>query len=178
MKLSGESAEPKLAQERAILEELVKNLERHPWFADGWLAGIHPFPESPADPEVLTLHVFRTSWLNEDHKGVHFETFLGPRELKKKQATLALHMFHHVYVPGTRVKPSKLSKAVIEVTYKKISSWKGYKFKTGLYGTQPFKLILDMSSDRFVEVFAKELERLCLELGPVIDEKLAEMLSP
>lgn len=176
--MSRNTAESELVQERAILEELVKNLERHPWFSDGWLARIHPFPDGPAAPEVLTLHVFRTSWLNEDHKGVHFETFLGPRELKKKQATLALHMFHHDYIPGTRVKPSKLSKAVIEATYKKISRWKGYRFKIGLYGTQPFKLTLDMSSNRFEEVFAKELERLCLELGPVIDEKLAEILSP
>lgn len=175
MKLSGNTAEAKLVQERAILEAVVKNLEQQAWF-NGWQASLHPFPPTPAEPEVLTLHVFRVSWLNSDHKGIHFETFLGPRELKKQETTLALHMFHHDYIPGTQVKPTKLSRAVIEATYNKISKWKGYKFKTGMYGTQPFKLVLDLSSGTFEEDLVKELECLCRELGPVIDAKLTEIL--
>lgn len=86
-------------------------------------------------------------------------------------------MFHHDYIPGTQIKPAKLSRPVIEATYNKVSNWKGYRFKTGMCGTQPFKLVLDLSSNRFVEDLVKELERLCRELGPVIDEKLAELLA-
>lgn len=142
-----------------------------------WLTSVHQYPPQPASPEVFTLHVFRSNWFNEDKQGVHFETFMGPKEWKTGQVQIAMHIFHVETIPGTAIKRHAVAVPFVDKIYDNVCRWDGYKFRTGKYGAHPFTKVLSFEHETFSEQLAAELARLCLELGPVMDKTLASVLA-
>ncbi|HNB22853.1 MAG TPA: hypothetical protein PKZ32_10555 [Candidatus Melainabacteria bacterium] len=159
---------------------LMKKLKEHGLSQqqlNGWLTSVHQYPAPPAQAEVFTLHVFRPNWFNENRSGIHIETFMGPKEWKKKQIQIALHIFHTETIPNTTLKRRAFAVPFVDAIYDQVSSWKGYKFRVGKYGAHPFTKILSFDEEQFESRLAEELLRLCLELGPKIDETLQSVLS-
>jgi len=154
-----------------IFQQVIASIKARPWFAKGeWNASIHPFPEK--DPEALTLHVFKEHWLNADTRGIHIESFLHLDPGKRKKSSVHLHLLHDDLIPGTNLKRHALSKPVVNAIYDEVSRWKGYKFRAGRYGMQPFTKELDGNSAKFVAQLSEELELLCRHVGPAIDRAL------
>lgn len=142
-----------------------------------WITSVHQFPPEPADPEVFTLHVYRSNWFNEDRQGIHFETFMGPKEWKKRQIQIAMHIFHVESIPGTSLKRRAVAVPFVDEIYELVSSWEGYTFRTGKYGANPFTKHLSFEIETFETQLSSELLKLCLELGPKMDEALKSALS-
>lgn len=159
------------------LRNVGELLCREAWFSRDWLFDTHPFPAEPALPECVTLHIFRPGWFNEDHQGVHFESFLSPKEWKKKQLSVAMHIFHCRYVPGTSVKRREIAKPFIDACVDLVSSWPGYVFRAGRYGTHPFTYHLTFESETLVPLLAAEFTKLCLQLGPLMDRTLGDVVG-
>lgn len=142
-----------------------------------WITSVHPFPPKPADPEVFTLHVYRSNWFNESRQGIHFETFMGSKEWKKQQIQIAMHIFHIENIPGTSLKRRAVAVPFVDEIYELVSSWDGYTFRTGKYGAHPFTKHLLFEIETFETQLSSELLKLCLELGPKMDETLKSVLS-
>lgn len=144
--------------------------------ASKWVTSVHQFPPEPAEPEVFTLHVFRSNWFNDDRQGIHFETFMGPKEWNKKQIQIAMHIFHVENIPGTSLKRRAVAVPFVDQIYKVVSSWEGYTFRTGKYGAHPFTKHLSFEIETFEAQLSSELLRMCLELGPKMDKALKSVL--
>lgn len=160
----------------ALLTAVAKELSAKPWFKKGnWRFSVHHFPPAPAEPESVTMHVYRSNWMNEDRQGIHFETSLSSKVWKEKKAPLMMHIFHHTHVPGTSIKRIKVSQPFIDKSFDIISSWNGYKFRAGKYGTHPFTKIIPFD-ESYSKNLCTEFERMCLSLGPLMDEALNAVL--
>ncbi len=163
----------------AILNDVAAQLAKQSWFSKScWICSVHSFPPPPAAPQSVTLHVYKSGWFNHDRQGIHFETFISPKEWRSKTVPLMLHILHTDHIPNTKLKRIKLSQPFIEKTFDLISSWPGYVFRTGKYGTHPFTRNIEFcldDTDAFIAAMAQELTRLCKELGPVMDKTLAEV---
>ncbi len=172
---SHDLAEQKLNGAASILTEKLK---AHGDRGSGkWLTSVHQYPPAPAEAEVLTLHVYRSNWFNEDRQGIHFETFIGPKEWKKKQIQIAMHIFHVENIPGTSLKRRAVAVPFVDEIYDLVSSWEGYSFRTGKYGAHPFTKHLSIESETIEAALAAELLKLCLKLGPKMDRTLEAVLS-
>ncbi len=167
----------KLECAAALLKKQMKQSGLAAHEHKNWLTSVHQYPPKPSVPEVFTLHVFRPNWFNEDRQGIHFETFLGPKEWKKKQVQIAMHIFHVEHVPGTSVKRRAIAVPFVDEIYDVVSSWDGCKFRTGKYGAHPFTKILSFEYEEFEVQLSEELLRLCLELGPKMDRTLKSVLT-
>lgn len=141
-----------------------------------WIASVHQYPPPPAAVEVFTLHVFRSNWFNEGRQGIHFETFMGPKEWKKRQIQIAMHIFHVERIPGTSLKRRAVAFPFVNEIYELVSSWDGYTFRTGKYGAHPFTKYLSFEVETLEEQLSSELLRLCLKLGPKMDKTLKSVL--
>lgn len=157
-------------------ELLIHRLEDNNRYG-GWLTSVHQYPPEPAEPEVFTLHVFRANWFNEDRQGIHFETFMGPKEWKKKQVQIAMHIFHVELIPGTSIKRRAVAVPFVDAIYDRVIKWDGFKFRTGKYGAHPFTKILSFEYETFEAQLSAELLRMCLELGPRMDKVLKSVLD-
>ncbi len=141
----------------------------------GWLTSVHQYPPEPAIAEVFTLHVYRSNWFNEDRQGIHFETFIGPKEWKKKQIQIAMHIFHVETIPGTTLKRRAVAVPFVDEIHDLVSGWQGYTFRTGKYGAHPFTKNLSFEVETLEAQLSAELLRLCLELGPRMDRVLKNL---
>ncbi len=154
----------------------LNNLKVAGYDHKSWITSVHQYPPKPAEPEVFTLHVFRSNWFNEDRQGIHFETFMGPKEWKKKQIQIAMHIFHVENIPGTSLKRRAVAVPFVDEIYELVSSWDGYTFRTGKYGAHPFTRHLSFDVDTLEAQLSTELLRLCLELGPRMDKTLKSVV--
>ncbi len=153
-----------------------RNLKTKPWFKeDGWQISTHPFPRKT--PTGVTFHVFKKNWFNQESGGIHIESHLDLDAKKQKKTYLTIHLLHKDRIPGTNIKRIELSRPVVDETYKTVSKWKGYKFRAGKYGQQPFTLVLDGTSARFEAELEIEVARLCKTFGPLIDKTLSGLLK-
>lgn len=163
----------------AVLQRVASDLSQCTWFAkNGWLYSVHNFPPPPAKAESVTLHVFKPGWFNDDRQGIHFETFISDRQWSSGTVPVMMHILHVSHIPETKLKRIKLSQPFIDKTYDLISSWPGYVFRTGKYGTHPFTCNLAFDSANtapFIKAMTAEMTRLCKKLGPVMDETLIEV---
>lgn len=157
-----------------IFKKVKLALEARPWFKrEKWQVSYHPFPSTK--PEAITLHVFKKHWFNADTRGIHIESFLYLDPKKRKKSSVHIHLFHEDKVPGTKLKRMAVSKPVVDAIQREISSWKGYKFRAGKYGLQPFTKELNGRSATFADELSAELEKLCRYAGPRIDEVLEKI---
>lgn len=155
-------------------QRIEKSLKAKPWFKkEKWLASVHGFPRGK--PEFVTFHVFKKHWFNEDSQGIHIESYLAIDPKKRKKSYVTIHVLHHALVPGTKLKRTVISQPFVDEVFKEVSSWPGYKFRAGKYGTQPFTRMLDGSHPDFDSTLEREVERLCVKLGPVMDKILASL---
>lgn len=152
----------------------MKQLESKAWFKkEGWRGRVALYTKMP--PVVTSIHIYKDNWHNNDRGGIHFETFVGPKEHKSKSVAVVLHLLHTPTIPGTKIKRGELSKLVVDEAFDMISEWPGYKFRVGKYGMQPFTKNLKFEEDTLVTLLAAEFTRLCKNLGPVIDSSLQEL---
>lgn len=174
---SDDACMQKLEAAAALLRKRLKNSGLSSSECSQWLTSVHQYPPQPAAPEVFTLHAFRANWFNEDRQGIHFETFMGPKEWKRKHVQIAMHIFHVETVPGTAIKRRAVAVPFVDKIYDKVCGWDGYKFRAGKYGAHPFTKVLSFEHETFSEQLSAELARMCLELGPVMDKTLQSVLS-
>lgn len=166
-----------IAAAARVLQRAADLLGKNDWFLRDWLYSVHAFPPAPAPGESMTLHVFRPGWFNDDKKGIHFETFLGPKEWKKRQLPIMMHIFHCTHIPGTSIKRKQVSQPFVDAVFERVSRWDGYIFRAGRYGTQPFTGMLNVEFETADQALADALAQLCLELGPTMDETLVSLLG-
>jgi hypothetical protein len=163
----------------AVLNDVAAQLAKQSWFSkSSWICSVHNFPPPPAMAESVTLRVYKQGWFNHDHQGIHFETFISPKEWRSTTVPLMMHILHTSHIPNTDLKRIKLSQPFIDKIFDKISSWPGYVFRAGKYGTHPFTRNIEFAlddTDAFISSMAKELTLLCKELGPIMDKTLAEV---
>jgi hypothetical protein len=154
-----------------IFSRISKILSSKPWFKkESWQTSTHPFPTK--NPEAITFHLFKPHWFNEDRQGIHIESFLMLDPKKRKKSSLTIHLLHHELIPGTKIKRRALAKPVVDAIFDTVSSWEGYRFRTGKYGLQPFTLELDGRSEVFESVLVKQISRVSREVGPIVDRVL------
>jgi hypothetical protein len=157
-------------------ETVEKKLKSNTWFKkDKWTVSIHGFPEK--NPDAVTLHASKPHWFNDDKQGIHIESFLMLDPNKRKKSYVTIHVLHHEKIPGTNLKRTEISKPFVDSIYKEVSKWKGYTFRTGKYGTQPFTKIMDGTNDDFEKDLAIEIEKICLVLGPEMERTLKQVLK-
>lgn len=160
-----------------FFKTIETKLKQKPWFKkDKWLIQTQLFP-SCEKPEALSFQIFKKHWFNEERKGIHFETARDLRLRKDNELMVTLHVFHYSKVPGTTLKRESISKPFIDRNEKLIRTWKGYKFRTGKYGTQFFSKTIKTSEKDLEEIVVNEFEKLCTTLGPEIDTVLSKVLS-
>ncbi len=150
-----------------------KALKAQPWFKkEGWMISVHGFPATK--PDGVTFHLFKKHWFNEESGGIHVESYLSLDSRKQKDTYVTIHLLHLATIPGTKVKRIEFSTPVVNKLFKEVSGWKGYKFRAGKYGTQPFTRKLTTGSG-FEAELAEEVTRIARAFGPVIDEILSEL---
>ncbi|HEY9844402.1 MAG: hypothetical protein ACAI44_29185 [Candidatus Sericytochromatia bacterium] len=150
-------------------------LEAEPWYAAGhWLSSTHAFPETT--PEGITFQLFKAHWFNQEHHGIHFESYLDFDPRRQKKSFVTLHLLHLPKLPGSAIPRRELARRVVDQIRPGIEAqWPGYVFRAGAYGQQPFVRRLDGSDPAFAATLAGELKRLCLYAGPAIDAVLTEL---
>lgn len=165
-----------VAEAKLLFSQVVERLSENDWFLNDWLHSVHQFPPSPQPAECATLHVYRSDWFNDDRQGIHFESFLGPKEWKKQVIPVMMHIFHCDLIPGTNIKRRAVATPFVDEVFDKVSSWPGYVFRVGKYGAHPFTCTVEFEFATFADKLAIEFSRLCLELGPVMDKTLKDVL--
>lgn len=157
-------------------KKVEKKLQAQPWFKKGqWLVSVHDFPK--AKPEFVTFHVFKKHWFNDEKQGIHIESYLALDPKKRKKSYVTIHVLHYDLIPGTSIKRKVLAENFVDAIYDEVSSWDGYEFRTGKYGTQPFTFNLDGTREDFEEVLEEEVSRLCQYAGPLMDQALKQTLK-
>ena len=160
-----------------VFDAVTRSLKKEKWFAKGkWMCSTHLFP--PEDPEALTFHLSKKNWFNEERQGIHIEPYLYLDPQKRRKSSVCLHLFHHDFIPGTRLKRREISVPVVDEIYDEVCKWKGYKFRAGRYGLQPFEFKLDGSDPSFENSLVMELKRIALRVGDAIDRVLLELKLP
>lgn len=166
-----------IGEAQLVFSNVVERLSEHDWFKRDWLHSVHQFPPLPQPADCATLHVYRAGWFNDDRQGIHFETFLGPREWKKQVVPVMMHIFHCDLIPGTSIKRRAIATPFVDEVFDRVSSWPGYSFRVGKYGAHPFTCNVEFQFDTIADQLDKEFSRLCLELGPVMDKTLCSVLK-
>lgn len=163
--------------ESQILErfEAVRaELQAQPWFAaESWTCSVYPFTLAP--PAGITLQLAKTHWFNQEHHGIHLESFLAFEASKQAHSFVTLHLLHTPTIPGTNIKRKLLAQAVVDRIRPTVADWPGYSFRAGAYGQQPFAKPLDGRSPDFAAELSHELIRLCQLVGPVVDQSLQSL---
>jgi hypothetical protein len=157
-------------------KKIIKSLEVKPWFKkNGWICSVHEFPAD--EPEGVTFHVFKKHWFNQDHQGIHFESFLYLDAKKSKKSYVTLHILHQDKIPGTKLNRIIISKPFVDEIKDEVDTWEGFSFRAGKYGKQPFTKLLDGSRPDYERELVKDITRMCKALGPVIDKviKMSEV---
>ncbi len=162
---------------KKYLTAVGERLSQNAWFATGWLYSVHQFPAEPSPPDCATLHVFKQNWFNDERQGIHFETFLGPKEWKKQVIPVMMHIFHTDLIPGTSVKRRAVATPFVDEVFDEVSSWPNYLFRVGKYGAHPFTCSVKFEFDSLAQQLENEFSRMCLELGPVMDKFLLSALG-
>ena len=160
-----------MSEPQQVFENVAKTLLSTAWFQKGnWLTSVHPFPKK--NPEAVTFHIFKRHWYNDDYQGIHVESFLTLDPQKRKSSYLTVHILHHDYVPGTKIRRRDIARPIVDGCHEEISKWDGYIFRAGKYGVQPFTKKLNGSDPGFEKILIREASRLCQHLGPIIDRTL------
>jgi len=164
---------------RQTLKDRFRTIEMHlakeSWFRkDGWMVSTYCFPND-AKAAGVTFHVFKKHWWNDDHRGIHIESYLDLDEKKQKKTYITLHLLHSPTIPGTKIKRIALSKPFVDQIENRVKKWPGYKFRVGKYGQQPFTKFLDGTAATFEEELGKEVMRICKELGPTLESCLRNL---
>ncbi len=155
-------------------ESVKKNLQKKSWFKSGkWIVSCHPYIEGK--PLGITFHCYKKTWFNEDKRGIHIESYLSLDEKMRKKAYVTIHIFHDPKIPGTNLNRRAVAVPFVDEIFREVSSWDGYKFRAGKYGTQPFTKYLDGNSQEFAEILEAEFTRMCQALGPAMDRVIKQL---
>lgn len=166
-----------LEEAKRLLLSVGDRISAADWFDKNWQFSVHQFPPLPQPADCATFQVFRTDWFNEDRQGIHFETFLGPKEWKKQVIPVMMHIFHCDVIPGTTIKRRAVATPFVDEVFETVSSWPGYSFRVGKYGAHPFTSAVEFEFDTIVDQLEVEFSKLGSELGPVMEQTLQSVLS-
>ena len=96
---------------KTVFRNLEKRLEQSSWFTDDWY--IYNRGEY--------LQLYKDGWHNHNQGGVHFETFIEAREMKRKEFPICVHAEEDC--PSQE----RFIQELLAIEGDRIKSWKGYK---------------------------------------------------
>lgn len=96
---------------KKIFRKLENEIKNMAWFTDSW----EIYNRGPY------LQLYKDNWYNQNQNGVHFETYIESREIKKKTFPICLHAENDC--PEQQLFIAKF----IELETKRIKNWKGYQ---------------------------------------------------
>lgn len=162
----------RFSQIDALFGQVAAGLAQAPWFtAENWLTSQHVFPPT-GEAEGLTFQLYKPHWFNQEHHGIHLESYLAYDARKQARSFVTLHLLHTPTLPGTAIPRKRLAQAVVDALRPTLDTWPDYTFRAGAYGQQPFVRRLDGRAADFGDQLQAELARLCPLVGPVVDTAL------
>lgn len=96
---------------KPIFRNLEKMLRQSSWFDDGW----EIYNRGPY------MQLYKESWHNEAQGGIHFETYIEAREIKKKEFPICMHAEEDC--PAQ----SEFIRKFLALEGDRIKGWKGYQ---------------------------------------------------
>lgn len=145
--------------------ELKQKLEKATWFGDGWLyAAWENIQFSTASSQLYKAH-----WYNQDKSGIHFDCWIGQKELETHTVPIALHA--HKDFPKSREFIGLFAQRAAPL----VADWENCT----LSENSPFQpLILKTRYSR--DTFVSQLEQNYLKiqvLGSLIDQTITDVLA-
>jgi hypothetical protein len=64
-----------------LFDELIQHIKSAPWFTEDW--------DIYRDGNYI--HIFKKTWHEKNHNGVHFETYIGDSQLENGSFPIVLH---------------------------------------------------------------------------------------
>ena len=105
------SLEPPMKNSRTLFRNLEKRLEKTRWFQQDWY--LYNRGEY--------VQLYKEDWHNHDQGGVHFETYIEAREIKRKAFPVCLHAEEDC--PNQ----ARFIQELLALEGDRIRSWKGYE---------------------------------------------------
>ena len=125
-------------------KNIEQMLKKSSWFADGW--------------EIFNrgayMQLYKENWYNQNQGGIHFETYLEPPQIKKKEFPIEMHAEEDC------PQRERFIQEFLVLENERINSWKGYRV-TG----EGFKIcsrILPMNFKSLEQRLVEEFNRLRL----------------
>ncbi len=138
---------------KTVFRNLEKRLESSSWFTDDWY--IYNRGEY--------LQLYKDDWYNHNQGGVHFETFIEAREMKRKEFPICVHAEEDC--PSQE----RFIQELLDLEGDRIRSWKGYK--TGGSGCTICMRTMPLNFKNLDQRLFEEFSRL-RKLEASIDEAL------
>ena len=135
------------------LENLIRGSR---WFEDDW--------------EIYNsgayLQLYKKNWHNENQGGIHFETYIGDSQIKKKSFPILMHAEEDCPNQATFIKK------FLELEQERISKWKDYKIKGSGYTI--FQRTLPLNFKNLEQRILQELSEI-RQLESGVDKTLGEI---
>ena len=98
-----------------VFRHIEEELKRSSWFDDGW----------EIYNRGVYMQLYKINWHNQNQGGIHFETFIEPREIKQKAFPICMHAEEDC--------PSQdeFIQQFLALEGDRIKSWKGYQLGDG-----------------------------------------------
>ena len=146
-------------------------LRRLKWFRGDWI--LQHTESDPGGTPWVGMQLAKSNWFNDDGMGIHFETWVGEKDLKKSRLPFVLHILHQRLFPGTETTAVEFMRRwhTIPEPAELISSWPGYKAGR----SKPFKGEHKFDPERISEIVVDEFTRLHV-LGSYVDQVLRDLI--
>jgi len=153
------------------LKVAASQIRRQKWFKGDWT--LQHTQSDPDGTPWVGMQLSKSNWFNDDGMGIHFETWVGEKDLKKSKLPFVLHILHKPFFPGTDVKAVEFMRRwhAIPEPAELVSSWPGYKVGRA----KPFKGERKFDPEDISATIAKEFTRLHI-LGSYVDQVLQELI--
>jgi hypothetical protein len=147
-------------------QELKQRLEAADWFvANDWQYTI-VLDEASG---IISSQLSKPSWYNQNRNGVHFDCWLGQKQLDEGAVPIALHA-HQDFPNGP-----KLCGLFIERSKDLVGQWQDFNLFPG-NPFQPISTKVVFTKDTLVTELAAQFARI-QQLGVIIDKAIEEALT-
>jgi len=145
--------------------KLHRQLAKEAWFQDGeysvyighYFAGIY-------------MQVYRAHWFNYGLDGIHFETGMTAESLAEKSLRLDLHIGHRNLFDR-----EQLNELTIPQMKEVVTAWGDRYHLSTRNLSERLHVIVPFTKTGFAKQITAEFTKLCTELGPIIDDGLAQL---
>lgn len=117
--------------------------------------------------------MFKVGWFNQNQKGIHFEVYIGDREMERQKTHLVMHVLHSDTFPGTDLQRDAFIRPFLATSHGIWKRWKGYRVSettmTVLSSEVRFtdETLVDVLFHRFTQI---------QELGTIVDDVIEKAL--